>query len=186
MRSDVKISLDKWAKERIIDLKAFYMTKLVSNYNQSPLRATDRFGRSIAYEITDKGLTIYTTVDYLSSMVDGDSPADARRQSFGELYRNLIDWATAKPVKLEAGESVKTFAYFAARSIFAHGTTIYQLYGKRGKDTGLINETFSEAEIDELFVEISDAYNQQLQSDVFSALRGVLTETPTLTASTFK
>lgn len=186
MRSDVKISLDKWAKERIIDLKTFYMTKLVSNYNTSPLRATDKFGRSIAYEITDKGLTIYTTVNYLSSMVEGDSPADARRVSFETLYRNLIDWATAKPVKLNSGQTVKTFAYFAARSIFAHGTTIYQLYGKRGKDTGLINETFSEAEIDKLFLEISDAYNQQLQSDVFSGLRNALSNSPQLTAFTFK
>lgn len=167
--ADIKITLDKWAKEKILDLKEFYMTRLVSNYNTSPLRATDKFGRSITYYIGHDIMEIYTTVDYLEAMTEGTSPAQAKVKSFDTLYRDLIDWATAKPVKLE-GIKVTEFAFRAARSIQKHGTTIWQLYGAKGKDTGLISETFTEESIDELFLDITDVFfnivNKELKASV--------------------
>ncbi len=167
MTADVKIILDKWAKEKILDLKEFYMNKLVSNYNTSPLKATGKFGQSLAYSIDDKSLVIYTSVGYLSAMVDGTSPSEARGFSFDSLYRDLIEWATAKPVKVD---NVKTFAYQAARSIREHGTTIYQLYGKKGQDTGLISKVFTEEEILEIMDEIGSSMIVTMETKIFAEL----------------
>lgn len=169
MTADVKIVLDKWAKEKILDLKEFYMKKLVSNYNTSPLKATGKFGNSLAYSIDENSLVIYTTVGYLSALTEGTSPADARAFSFDSLYRDLINWATSKPVKLE-GITKETFAYRAAQSIQKYGTTIYQLYGRKNQDTGLISKTFSEAEILELFTELELMYEKTLETKIFAEL----------------
>ena len=168
--TDIKIKVDKWAKEKILDLKEFYMTREVSNYNTSPLRATDNFGRSLSYYIGHDRMEIYTTVDYLEAMTEGTSPAQAKLKAFDTLYRDLIEWATAKPVNLPADLTVSEFSYRAASSIYKYGTTIYQLYGKKGKDTGLVSETFNEQEIDELFVDLSDVFfnivNKELKASV--------------------
>jgi hypothetical protein len=154
MTADVKLLLDKWAKEKILDLKEFYFRALVSNYNTSPLKATGKFGNSLAYSIDDKGLVIYTTEGYLSALVTGTSPTEARAFSFDTLYRDIIEWATAKPVKVEG--SVKEFAYRATMSIRQRGTTIYQLYGRKNQETGLISKTFTEAEILELMDDLGE------------------------------
>ena len=166
--TDIKIKVDKWAKEKILDLKEFYMTREVSNYNTSPLRATDNFGRSLSYYIGHDRMEIYTNVDYLEAMTEGTSPAQAKLKAFDTLYRDLIEWATSKPVKVEG--KVTDFAFKAARSIYKHGTTIWQLYGAKGKDTGLVSETFNEQEIDELFIDLSDVFfnivNKELKASV--------------------
>ena len=169
MTADVKIILDKWAKEKILDLKEFYMNKLVSNYNTSPLKATGKFGQSLAYSIDEKSLVIYTSVGYLSAMVDGTSPSEARGFSFDSLYRDLIEWATAKPVKL-SGISKETFAFRAAQSIQKYGTTIYQLYGKKGQDTGLISKVFTEEEILEIMDEIGSSMIVTMETKIFAEL----------------
>lgn len=156
MTADTKIILDKWAKEKILDLKEFYFRALVSNYNTSPLKATGKFGNSLAYSIDDKGLIIYTTVDYLSALTKGTSPIEARAFSFDTLYRDILNWVTAKPVKLIGGISKETFAYRATAGIRKHGTTIYQLYGRKNQETGLISKTFTEEEILELMDDIGD------------------------------
>jgi len=167
--ADIKIKVDKWAKEKILDLKEFYMTREVSNFNTSPLRATDNFGRSISYAIGHDRMEIYTTVNYLKAMTEGTSPSEARAQNFDTLYRNLIDWATAKPVKLQ-GIKMNEFAFRAARAIQQHGTTIWQLYGSRGKDTGLVRETFTEESIDELFLDLSDVFFNIVNKELKAAI----------------
>lgn len=171
-RADIRILLDKWAKERILDMKEIYMTKLVSNYNTSPLRATGKFGQSIQYAITDKGLEVYTNVDYLKSMVTGDSAAEASKQDFDTHYREILKWATDKPVKLKNGMSITSFAYLATKNIRKFGTTVYQLYGKRNKDTGLVNDAFSESEILELLADLSvsiqDEFIKEFKTTTFS------------------
>jgi len=167
MTADVKLILDKWAKEKILDLKEFYFRALVSNYNTSPLKATGKFGKSLAYSITEKGLTIYTTENYLSALTTGTSPSDARAFSFDSLYRDILEWATAKPVKVD---DAKQFAFRATRSIREHGTTIYQLYGKKGKDTGLVTKTFSEEEIQELFTELENVVEKNIGSQLIAEL----------------
>jgi hypothetical protein len=172
MTADVKIVLDKWAKEKILDLKEFYLHALVSNYNTSPLKATGKFGQSLAYSIDDKGLIIYTTVGYLSALTEGTSPSEARAFSFDTLYRDIIDWVTAKPVKLEGGISKETFAYRATSNIMKYGTTIYQLYGRKNQDTGLISKVFSEAEINELFIELKNMIYTGIGSQLTATLNG--------------
>ena len=153
MTADTKIILDKWAKKKILDLKEFYFRALVSNYNTSPLKATGKFGNSLAYSIDDKGLIIYSTSGYLSALTKGTSPSEARAVSFDSLYRDILQWVTAKPVRVD---NDKQFAYFATRSIREHGTTIYQLYGRKNQETGLISKTFTEEEILELMDDIGD------------------------------
>lgn len=167
MTADAKIILDKWAKERILDLREFYFRALVSNYNTSPLKATGKFGNSLAYSIDDKGLIIYTTEGYLSALTKGTSPSEARAISFDTLYRDIIEWATAKPVNI-TGITKETFAFLATRSIRNHGTTIYQLYGKKNQETGLISKTFTEAEILELMDDLSEVVLTSIESKITS------------------
>lgn len=172
MTADLKLILDKWAKEKILDLKEFYLHALVSNFNTSPLKATGKFGKSLAYSIEKDSLVIYTTEDYLRAMTKGTSPVEARAFSFDTLYRDILEWSTAKPVKLTGGISKETFAYRATVSIRKHGTTIYQLYGKKNQDTGLVSKTFSEQEINELFIELEDVVSQSISAKLEAALYG--------------
>ncbi len=159
-RFDIKLLLDKFAKESILDVKNTYLTKLVGNYQRSPLRATDKFGRSLTYFIGDNKLEIYTSVDYVDSMIKGDSPADAQRQPLSQLYKALIDWATAKPVQIKG--LISDFAWVSAKKIQREGTSIYQRYGKKGKETGLVSDTFNEESIGLLMADLSIGIEEYL------------------------
>lgn len=171
-RFDIKMILDKFAKESILSIKNTYLTKLVSNYQRSPLRATNKFGQSLTYFIGDNKLEIYTSVDYVDSMIKGQSPQEARKISTSELYKRLIDWATAKPVQLKSGFTISDFAWVSAKKIQEKGTSIYERYGKRGKETGLVSDTFTEENIGTLQAELSIGIEEYLIKEFRSSVYG--------------
>jgi hypothetical protein len=53
-----------------------------------------------------------------------------------------------------------------------YGTTIYQLYGRKNQDTGLISKVFSEAEVNELFIELEDMIYTGIGSQLTATLNG--------------
>lgn len=169
-RFDVKLLLDKFAKESILDIKNTYLNKLVSNYQRSPLRATNKFGQSMSYFIGDNKLEIYSSVDYVDSMITGDSPQEARRQPLSQLYKSLIDWATAKPVNIKG--SISDFAWVTAKKIQREGTSIYERYGKRGKETGLLTDTLNEESIGLLQADLTISIESYLIQEMKSAVYG--------------
>jgi hypothetical protein len=161
-RFDVRIILDKFAKESILGIKNTYFTKLIGNYKRNPLRATNKFGQSLTYSIGDNKLQIFTSVDYLESMVTGLSPTMAKRENVSTLYKKLIDWATAKPVQLKGSISISDFAWVAAKKIQREGTTIYNQFGKKGQESGLVTDNINEESIGLLMADLSLSIEEYL------------------------
>lgn len=129
--------------------------KRITNNFTSHVNASGDLIRSLRYEISDEGLTVYAA-DYVYYLIYGRKPTKA--SGSGTVKSEILKWIRAKNISSEL--SNETLAFLIARKIHREGSSIY--LANKGNDSGLLTNVLNE----QIYNEFNDKFTAQLVEEL--------------------